>query len=216
MCKNFQFFKIRELQISQTIKKGDIDSASQLIDDYVQERLQYFAARQGRFYRDLLHKAGSNARSAALRSSTQGKSISHQTATKLNDGRVLPTFPSLSKLMAERDRDVVIIFDPFEGTEKKRVWVSFSAQDSVSYSVASLLRGVLRSQTDHADKKVTARLAGLSENTLRQAEKRQGHPLFDEHIVCHSVETVCRIAAANQYRMSILFYRSHSNEERLS
>lgn len=216
MCKNFQFFKTREIQINHAINKGDYDAASKLIDEYVQERLQYFAARQGRFYRELLNEGGASTRSAAMRSCNRGNSISSQTAAKLNRGRILPTFPSLAKLMDERDRDVVVIFDPFEGTDKKKVWVRFSARESVSYAVVSLLRGVLRQQASDAERKVTAQLSGLSENTLRQAEKRQGHPLYDESIVCHSVETACRIAAAKQYRMSILFYRSHSNEDRLS
>lgn len=216
MCKNFHFFTNLEIKISDAIKRGDNESASKLIEQYVQNRLPYFASRQGRFYRDLLNLSGTDTRAAALRSSKRGKSISPQTAAKLNKGQVLPTFPSLSKLMAERDRDVVVVFDPFEGTQNKKVWVRFSAQESASYAISSLLRGVLRAQANEADRQLTTQLSGLSENTLRQAEKRQGHPLYDENIVCHSVETVCRIAAAKQYRMSILFYRSHSNEERMS
>lgn len=215
MCKNFHYFQTREIQISHYLKQGDAESASRLIEEYVQERLQYFASRQGGFYRKLLSQTGSNIKSATTGSSC-GRSVSRQTAAKLYGRQNLPSFQSLSKLVAERDRDVVVIFDPFEGTDKKKVWVRFSGNESTAYAISSLLRGVLRSESGGTDRASIAKLAGLSENTIRLAEKRQGHPLYDESIVCHSVETACRIAAANQYRMSILFFRTRSNEDRAS
>ena len=214
MCKNFQFFQTMEMQISDAINKGDNLRAAELINQYVHDRLGSFAHRQGRFYRELLDETGSDPKSAAQQSRKTGKSISQSTAAKLAKRQAMPSFSSLAKLVSERNREVVLILEPFEGTQKRKHSIRFSAQESASYATSKLLCRML--QQGAMDKPTLSQLSGISETTIRQAEKHQGHPLYDESIVCHNVETFCRLAAANEYRVSLLFCRSTAHEDRMS
>lgn len=220
MCKNFDYFRHSEVTISNALsleqKTGTpneqiLTPASKLVDSYVAHRLQSFVHRQGRYYSDLIRESKPDFRAQAQKI---GSTISPQTAAKLYKQVGLPTFSSLAKLMEERGREILIILEPFENTQKKKLWVRFSAQESAGYAVSSLLRGLLRQ--DKRSRMHLSKLSGISLSTIRRLETQTTNPLFDESIVCPNIETVCRLAAANQYRMSILFCRSTSDADRLS
>lgn len=105
--------------------------------------------------------------------------------------------------MEERQHEVLIILEPFEEKAARNLWVRFSARDNVATSIASLAKGLSRQHP--TDRVLLAKLSGLSVSTIRLAENQTTNPLYSEHVACHSVETLCRLAAAHQYRLSILF-----------
>lgn len=212
---SFEQFRNAEVQLSLALKSGSLnEEESKLFNSYVEQRLESFINRQGYYYRKLMLETGSASGCWTPRTLSQVKTVSRDTAAKLFKRTALPSFSSLAKMLAERNRELVIILEPFEGSTKRPISIRFSEKESAAYAVSSLLRTLL-----HRERKslqTLIRLSGLSETTIRQAQKRQGNPLFDENISCPNVETVCRLAAACEYRMGILFCRPQADMDSMS
>lgn len=209
MIRTFDEFKRIERKIVKSVRTESLEKSSKLINSYVIDRLETISYRQGSYYAQLVDESNSKIGTIVDTSNAAGHSVSESTVRKLYNKKAIPTFESMAKILAERGRDLNLNLEPFEGSSRFNRWARISVGDNIAYQVSTLLQRLLKNKLVSVSE--LAILSGVSEATIYCAERQINSPLYAANIVCHEPETVCRIAAACGYRMSILFPRSKGN-----